>query len=70
MDVLEPIVEISVDVKARRIWATGYPNVSSTGAREYSEWGSTYDFEIPTNAITGEELQNKIDSIYTPEEQL
>jgi hypothetical protein len=63
---LQPEVEIAVDSKRRNITATGYPTLDATGAREYSNWDKVYSFELPTSSISADELQKKLDTIYTP----
>jgi hypothetical protein len=63
---LEPEVEIAIDTKKREVVATGFPALDATGAREYYNWGSVFEFEFPDESINAEELQNRIDSIYTP----
>lgn len=63
---LQPEVEIAVNKRDRRVVATGYPTLDSIGAREYSDWGTTYTIELPTQSITADELQKKLDTIYTP----
>lgn len=65
---LNPEIEISVDIRSKTLVATGYPDISSTGAREYSGWGQKYSFELPTTTISGEELQKRTESLYTQAE--
>lgn len=67
---LMPVAEIAIDALSREIVATGYPTIGSEGDRTYSDWDTRSDIEVPESYITTEELQKKIDSIYTPTEKL
>lgn len=65
---LNPVVEMTIEPASRRFIATGYPLIGSVGSRDYSNWGSDYEFEVPNTYISSTELQKKTESIYTPTE--
>lgn len=62
---LKPEVLIAVSESTGEVVATGYPNFDSIGARQYTGWGRTYEFDFPDSAISSLELQERIDAIYT-----
>ncbi len=64
-DSITPTIEIAIDMSTKKVAGTGYPDISSSGARTYAEWGTKFTFELPSSTISGEELQNRIDPIYT-----
>jgi hypothetical protein len=63
---LEPEVEIAIDPTKRQVVATGFPILDSIGAREYYNWDTNYTFEFPSESINAEELQQRVDALYTP----
>lgn len=60
-----PVVEVMIEPISRTIFASGYPELSSEGAREYTKWDVRNDFELPTSFITSDELQKRLDTVYT-----
>ena len=63
-----PIFELAIDAKTRTIFEAGFPEIGSIGGEQFNNWGVTRAVDIPVDTITVDELQKRLETIYTATE--